>query len=264
LKTVKNSQPSKKKRGPKSGTGYPYYNMEDSVEVAKLVHERGGGSCSPAQLASFLDYSGTNSGTYLTRVASAKMFGLIVAQQGVISVTERARGIFAPVMPDDCKKAKVDAFLSVPLFKAIFDKFNGTYLPPTVGLRSLLENQFQIVRARVTPAQRVLMESAEYAGFFDTHGDQTRLIEPAMGATPAQQNNTPEIKQEKTKIETPERSKGGGESRGPPTGIHTAIIGLLRELPSPGPWKKSQKEGFMQAFKSTIDFIYPEEKEGES
>jgi len=57
------------------------------------------------------------------------------------------------------------------------------------------------------------------------------------------------------------RSKWGGKSGGSPTRILTVLQGLLRELPSPGPWEKSRKEDFMQAFKSIIDLIYPEKDE---
>ena len=56
------------------------------------------------------------------------------------------------------------------------------------------------------------------------------------------------------------RDKNGVTTVVSSTGIHTALIGLLRELPSPGPWDKSKKEGFLYAFKAIIDFIYPEEK----
>lgn len=266
VKSVKDSQPTKKKRGPKSGIGYPYYNMEDSVEVARLVHERGGGSCSRDHLASYLGNSSTNSGAFLSRVSAAKMFGLIDSDQGHVSVTELSRNIFAPVMPDDEKRAKVEAFFTVPLFQTVYEEFKGKVLPPPAGLKNLLKTKLKIVKDRVTPAQRVLMESAEYAGFFDTHGDQTRLIEPAMEGTPTQQNKPPEAgKKDDGQPQPPERGKGSGEGGGPPTGIHTAIIGLLRELPPIGKsWETSKKERFFQAFKAIIDVVYPEEKEGES
>lgn len=262
IKIVKKPKKAQKKKIARSGIGFPYYNLEASVKVAELVHERGGGGCSPDQLASFLGYSGTNSGTYLTRVASAKMFGLIISQAGIISVTERARDIFTPVMPDDCKKSKVEAFLSVPLFQAIFDKFTGTTLPKTVGLKSLLENQFQIVRARITPALRILMESAEYAGFFETSGDRTRLIKPVMGTNSEKRASAGASKKESGEPEIPERRKGGSEGGGPPTGIHPVIIGLLRELPPAGShWTIPQREVFFQAFKAIVDVVYPVEQE---
>jgi hypothetical protein len=44
-------------------------------------------------------------------------------------------------------------------------------------------------------------------------------------------------------------------------GVHSAIVGLLRELPAPGmPWSSNKKQRFLAAFQSTIDFIYPEDE----
>jgi hypothetical protein len=265
VNSKKDSHQAPKKRGPKSGYSYPYYNMEDSLNVAQLVHERGGGSCNRDQLASFLKYKSTNSGAFLARVNAAKMFGFISTEPGLISATERSRNIFAPVMPIEADQAKVDAFLSVPLFKAIFDKFRGNVLPPSDGLKNLLQHSFNIVKDRVTPAHRVLMESAEYAGYFNTHGDSTRLIQPLAGNTRTQPEGTPgPIKTSDSKPETLERRKLSSDGGGPPAGIHTAIIGLLRELPPIGEsWESSKKERFFQAFKAVVEVVYPETTEAD-
>ena len=59
----------------------------------------------------------------------------------------------------------------------------------------------------------------------------------------------------------PERSKGGGGSNGT-GGVHSAIVGLLRDLPPPGTeWPKRQKDRFVKAFEATLDFIYPTDDE---
>jgi len=44
-------------------------------------------------------------------------------------------------------------------------------------------------------------------------------------------------------------------------GLHSALVGLIRELPPPGPWEKSRKEAFLLAFKLTLDVIYPNEED---
>ena len=54
------------------------------------------------------------------------MFGFISSEQGRVSVTERGRNIFAPVMPDDKVKSKIEAFFSVPLFKGIISQSKQT------------------------------------------------------------------------------------------------------------------------------------------
>jgi hypothetical protein len=45
-------------------------------------------------------------------------------------------------------------------------------------------------------------------------------------------------------------------------GVHSAIVGLLRDLPPPGTmWHPKKKQRFLDAFKAAIDHIYPEEDE---
>src|SRR4051812_42433301 len=84
-----------------SGTSYPYFDLDSAIEVADVVQNQGGGICSPDLLAARLDYASVRSGTYLTRVSAARQFGLITSSGGNFAVTERARTILAPVMPDD-------------------------------------------------------------------------------------------------------------------------------------------------------------------
>ena len=110
IKQVKVEVPAKRGR-PQSGVAYTYFNLDQSVKVAQAINDKGGGSCSPDQLASFLGYTSVRSGTYLTRVSSAKMFGLISSKGEVISITDRARAIISPVMPEDSASAKVEAFM---------------------------------------------------------------------------------------------------------------------------------------------------------
>ena len=59
-------------------------------------------------------------------------------------------------------------------------------------------------------------------------------------------------------VEMDETYIGGKRKAKGPAGVHSAIIGLLRELPAPGtPW--AGKKRFKEAFMATLDFIYPEE-----
>ena len=56
-------------RRTQSGVSYPYWDLAASIKVAETIHSKGGGSCSPDQLAFWLDYKSVKSGTYLTRLA---------------------------------------------------------------------------------------------------------------------------------------------------------------------------------------------------
>ena len=81
-----------------SGVSYPYFDLGASIKVAETIHTRGGGSCSPDQLAFWLEYKSTKSGTYLTRVAAARNFGLVQSSGGRLTVTDRGMAIVAPEM----------------------------------------------------------------------------------------------------------------------------------------------------------------------
>lgn len=239
----------------RSGTTSPYFDLETSIRVAEVIHSIGGGSATQDQLAAWLKYKTTKSGTFLTRVGAAKQFGLITSNGKHLVPTERAMKIIAPVMPDDAVKAKVEAFLDVQLFAKVYEQFQGTQLPGDVGLKNLFTGStYAILPDRVDLAIRIFRASAEQAGFFSTTGDQSRLIKPAVngGGTPTSGPAPSEIVEKPV----PEKPKHAPDT----AGVHSAIVGLLRELPPPGTeWPAVKKQRFLSAFQATIDFIYPEE-----
>lgn len=270
MKTIEGKAPetaatNTKSAGGKSKTPYPYNDLNDSIEVARAIQERAGGVCGNEHLAEFLGYSSPRSGTYFSRVQAAKMFGLIHAQGNNLSPTERAHAILSPVMPDDEARARFEAFVSVPLFKAVFEQFRGMNLPPDVGIKNLLKTKFGIVEDRINPAFRILMDSAEQAGLFKTTGGRSKMIAPIMGIglqPSASSTKTPDSLPPQDRIDKPKF--GGGSGEGPPGGVHTAIIGLLRELPPAGAaWPRAKKEKFLGAFKAIIDVVYPDNEEAE-
>jgi hypothetical protein len=166
-------------------------------------------------------------------------------------------------MPNDSAAARIDAFLAVPLFNAVYEHFKGQTLPPETGLKNLFDQKYKIVKDRIGPAVRVFYESAEQAGFFSLSGDRTKLIKPVIGGSTAPQTqSTSEGKEDRLTHDKPRVGGGGGASvDGTSLGIHPAIIGLLRELPPAGQaWPKAKKDRFIKAFQTTVDFIYPEDE----
>lgn len=262
LKTVSDS-PDKAPRGPgpKSATQYPYFDLDDSVIVAKAVHERGGGTCSRDLVAAALGYSTTKSGAFLSRIYAAKQFGLIDIEGDILGVTDRATNILHPVMESDAVVAKRDAFLAVPLFQKVYEKFKGATLPHELGLQNLLKTEYKIVPDRIKPAMRVMLNSAEQAGFFAVAGSRTRLIAPTgvihsgagkLDGPPAKVDGEGHLADR----QKPPPSGGGSDG---PTGVHPALVAMLRELPRPGTaWPKQKKDLFLAAFRSIIDVVYPD------
>jgi hypothetical protein len=255
----------------RSGIASPYFDLGASIAVAEAVYKQGGGACSPDQLAAWLGYKSTGSGTYMTRLAAAnKHFGTVEVNGDQITITERAKKILTPVMPDDSIGAKVEAFLAVPLFSKVYEQFKGLQLPSETGLKNLFLSTYQILPDRVPLAIRVFLKSAEQAGFFiATAGDRSRLIKPSIALAGSTAKSPPNVVESVTgkSTETPspssthERTKSGGGSDGAGA-VHSAIIGLLRDLPLPGTdWPKKHKARFLRAFQATLDHVYPSDED---
>lgn len=166
---------------------YLLYHLNDSIAVAQSIRDQGGGSCSPEHLAGFLHYSGTNNGAYITRIGAARAFGLIQTNARQLMPTQLAHSILSPEYTDDARAGRAQAFLNVPLYRAIFQRYRpqGGQLPAEAGLRHVLQTQFGIPTNRTGIAYRVLMDSAEQAGFFEARGGaRTHLVMPLIHAQP--------------------------------------------------------------------------------
>jgi hypothetical protein len=252
-----------------SGVRFPYYNLDDSITAAKVIYERAGGSTDRAHLAEFLGYKGINNGSFVTRVTSAKLFGLIEQEADQLRVTERGRKIVAPIVPVDAQQAKVDAFLAVDLFRRVFETYNGQPLPQEIGLRRLIESPpYSVVAKQVTATVNVMMDSAEQAGFF-AHGNRTKMLKPTVGASGAALPPTVHgggASGAVLPIDPPAPRGGGGGGNGNGGGgsnIPAAIRGLLDGLPDAGTaLPRRKREALVAAFTAAVAWIYPEVEEG--
>lgn len=270
IKQVPDAKPD-----PKIGTvrrtspiAFPYHDLDRSVEVARTIHEKGGGSCTREQLAPWLGYKSVANGSFVTRVTAAKLFGFIEQDGNQLRTTERGRVVAAPILARDADQAKLDAFLSVPLFKRVFDRFNGQPLPGEVGLRNLLETEYEVVKDRVAPTVRLMLDAAEQAGFFKVAGNRSRMVLPPVEGAPAPPTA-------KFVVPAPvvsggdgasngERLGGGGSGGPPPGDIDPAFIALLRRLPESGtPLSKAKRSALVAAFTSAVDWLYPDPEEGQ-
>jgi len=231
---INNSTPSKKKRTYQlSAFRFPYYTLADSVAAAKAVHDRGGGLATRDQLAAFLDYSSTNNGAYLNRVAAAKLFGLIISEGSQFRFTPRAAAILMPSYPEDAQRALAEAFLDVPLFKAVYEECKGQQLPNEFGLKNLLRLKFSVGQSVVDTAVRTLMSSAEDAGFFATRGSRTHLIMPAVAPAALPPERSTEDTDNSTEADVHGGGGGGNNYIPPPQSreeLQNSYVATLIEL----------------------------------
>lgn len=258
--------PKKGKPRPQSDTQFPYYPLSDAVAVADALHNRAGGVCDREQLAAMLKHKSVRSGAFLSRIAAAKMFGLVDQGDDLkLRLTRRGKDIVAPAFPQRAALAKVDAFLDVELFRKVYEQFRGIGLPDEVGLKNLFEVDYGIVGSRIGPTVRVMLDSADDAGFFATTGNRSQMVKPVVGA--GGNEHTPPLPADNPPADTSRHGGGGGGGNGggggqDTSGIDPAILGLLKRLPPAGtPLSAKRRKQFVDAFTHTVAFIYPEAEE---
>jgi hypothetical protein len=166
----------------KAENRYPVYDLDNSIAVARVIRDQGGGNADYPHLASYLDYNSTRSGAFISRVAATRRFGLVEDGPGGLIPTALAMRIIAPERPGvEDAVARKDAFLNVTLYRNLYQRYKDTGLPQEVGLRNALETNYGVPKAQTTIAVRVFLDSADQAGFFAARGGaRTHLVMPAV------------------------------------------------------------------------------------
>jgi hypothetical protein len=226
----------------RSSIAFPYYALDDAVALARAINNHvGGARCSVDQVAAWLQLSPKSSG-FRARLSAATLFGLVNSSNlDAIHLAEWGRAV---VDAKREREGRARAFLSVPLYRAVFDNHKGEALPPTAALENELVS-LGVAATLKTTARQVLERSAESAGFYEAGRD--RLVMPGFrsseGSTQEHQDHL---------------GGGGGGVGGPPSGqLPLAISVLLDALPEPlSVWPKHARAKWMQALSNAFDSIY--------
>lgn len=223
----------------RSSIAFPYVPLDDAIPVAKAIHDQGGGSGSISQLAAWLNHDSVKSGAFRMKLAGARIFGLIRVDRTGVSLTELGRQI---VDPAGESAAKVKAFLSVPLYRKTFEKFDGYPLPPDTGLEAEFV-RIGVAEKQKARARQVFQRSAKQAGFFP-NGKQRLVMPKVAGAEP----KPPEpVEPQSPKINKQE----------PDHQPHPLIAALFKTVPEAGaPWDVEARDSWLSTAKSIFDLVY--------
>ncbi len=231
-----------------STISFPYGDLDDAVSFAKAVHEVGGHSCLNEQLAGRLKVSALG-GAFRARMAHSRIFGLVEYDKGTIRLTPLGMRVA------DSKQeqaARVDAFLAVPLYKAVYEKYKGYTLPPPAALEREMAG-LGVSSKQTDKARQAFDRSARQAGFFWAAND--RLTLPVIKSVP--DNKPIEQPPERKHDESPENviRRGGGDGGG----YHPFIEGLLKTLPdSSQTWAHRDRAKWLTLAANAFDLIYPD------
>jgi len=220
---------------------FPYDDLATAVRIAAITHDDYGGRCDWDQLASKLKQK-PSSGGFRLKVSAARIFGLTRGTGQTIEVTD----LGGQAIAEDAAgaAARSQAFLRVPLYKALYDRFRNRSLPTDEGLEAAIRD-LGVSAKQVTTARQAFQRSADLAGFFG-HG-RDRLVMPPAG-----------------RIEGEVQSNGGadsGEDQPADTGrsvmSHPLIVGLLGALPEPGsPFTAEDRQLWLQAAEVNFSLMY--------
>ena len=227
---------------------FPQYDLDQSIEAARKITDRGAGATvTNAELAAFLKYSGTANGSFLNRMAAARLFGLIEGTHKAIAATDRARRIIHPDYPQTEERARLDAFRSVPLYAAFLDAYKGRDLPDESLMLNTLIGRFGVKSSEAKSVLARTLASAEQAGLFKTAGP-TRMIEPTLTVP---EDGQPEDAATGRPVPLPSSTPDPGARRFP-----KIIDGALDLMPAGPPWDEAEYREWLAFFDQACRVYY--------
>jgi hypothetical protein len=234
--------PKQKSQREVSTIGFPYADMEDGVEVARAILDLGGRLCARDQIAQKMNLK-AESGNFTIKVGAARMFGFVETVMGKYQVSQLGHAVLDSDEPRQ-RAAKVEAFLSVPLYRKVYDEFRNKLLPPRpLGLEQAFVG-FGVSAKQKEKARQVFDRSARQAGFYAS--GQDRLVSPVVASLTPRTDAKPAEDKPMTKPARDEK-----EER------HPFIEGLLQTLPPPGePWTIAEQAKWLDAAARIFGLIY--------
>jgi hypothetical protein len=227
----------------RSAIAFPYTDYENVETIANAIHTNAGhGDCSPGQLAAWTNQSVKSSG-FRTQISAARLFGVIEGEGEALRLTNLGQRI---VDPNKARAAKAEAFLRVPLFKALFEKYKDGVTPPSVALeREILA--LGVAEKQKARARQVFESSAQQTGFRDIAPN--RLVMPAV------------VVREKPPEEHKPKN-GGGDGGDDGLKLDPLLVALLHKIPERGQdWPAERRLRWFRTFAMNVSEVYDRESE---
>lgn len=153
------------------------------------------------------------------------------------------------VDPAQARAAKAESFLKVPLFSALFEKYNGGVLPPNAAALEREIVALGVSEKQKARARQIFESSATQTGFREQGAN--RLVMPAVVVPPPAPPPSDDDK----------RGNGGGGGGGEVgLNLDPLLIALLQKIPNQGePWPKEKRVRWFKTFAMNVSQVYDEE-----
>lgn len=135
---------------------YPVYSLDDALVLAQTIHEQNSGK--PMRRLTLFGAlkKSPDSGTSRTLVTASSGYGLTEGgyTAETLSLTDRGRQIVSKKDP----QARIDAVMSVPVFKAFFEQYENNGVPSDAAASDFLKTQ-DVPEDRAKECLRVLLST---------------------------------------------------------------------------------------------------------
>lgn len=236
-----------------STIAFPYLDLDSAIEVARAVYERSGyGSCDLDELAA--EMKQVISGAFRLKTGTAKIFDVIDKDgRSSVKLTDIGKQI---ISDETVRAAKVEAFMRVPLYAAVFDQYKGQKLPPMKALEREMAKLGVAVK-QADKARQAFERSARQAGFFEAGDD--RLVRPKIELlnkldTGDSEDVAGQREKERERERERQRQNDQGGGGGPQDPL---IVGLVKRLPQAGAvWDVDARAAWLRLATSIFDVVY--------
>lgn len=258
MKVIETNQLKARAERVPSTIQFPTSDIGDALAVAEGLLKGGGMPLSRDQLGAAMNQV-PNSGNFNTKVAGARIFGVMDTGGGKYQLTELGHDIVDPARQ---REALIQAFLNVPLYKQVYEEFRGKRLPPRPHGLEQAFMKMGVSPKQAQPARLAFEKSARIAGFYPA-GDEDRLVIP-FGAGTVALSMTSDVHQAEAAVsEAVLTASGVSRVHAISPDIHKSILGMLDELPAPKTeWAKADQADWLEAVATLFQVIYKSEDRG--
>lgn len=243
----------------RSTIAFPYTDYAGASEVAAAIHGNvGHGNCSLPQLAAWMG-STVKSSSFRTLISASRLFGLIESDG---ADTYRLTDLGTRTAdPSQAKAAQAEAFLRVPLFAALFEKYKTGVTPPAAALEREI-TALGVSEKQKARARQVFESSAQQTGF-RAHG-ANRLVMPAFLVQPAGNGASGNGSGGGGDLGNGSGAGDGGGKGGASVALDLdpLLIALLQKIPAQGEqWPRERRIRWFRTFAMNVSEVYDAESD---
>jgi predicted nucleotide-binding protein len=163
---------------------FPKHTLEEALRIAQGIEDKnGGGPMPPIEMASAIDTS-PGSSEFRVVLSSSIKYGLTSGSfnAGRISLEEQGRNIVEASSDESRRNALVQAALTPPTFKSMYQHFKGKKLPEATFFENTIVREFDVPREHAKKCVEIFTKNAEYIGVVRTLPSGKWLSTAPIGA----------------------------------------------------------------------------------